>query len=126
MMRQNRRSSIQAEVVTLMWNFSIACLLFLNTRTSANTEGVTGTTSCPAKYEFLPFNGAVYSTDENWKSRPFIDGRKMFIDGKILDWAGESDDVTSPIRSQETGERVVIGMPISIVQITNKDPYMFY
>jgi aminoglycoside phosphotransferase (APT) family kinase protein len=43
------------------------------------------------------FNGIIATSNANFEVKPYIDGRKLFYDGRIHDWNGESDDVTSPI-----------------------------
>jgi hypothetical protein len=46
---------------------------------------------------------------ETCQTRPFIDGRIRFAGGTVSAFEGPYDDVTSPIRDEVTGERVVIG-----------------
>ena len=44
-----------------------------------------------------------------FRDRPFVDGGKIFHGGKILDFEGESLDVTSPALDSRSNERIVIG-----------------
>lgn len=47
--------------------------------------------------------------DPIFQSRPFVDGSKTFIGGKIVDFDGESANATTPILDSITGKRIVIG-----------------
>lgn len=40
---------------------------------------------------------------------PFVDGSKLFLGGKVVDWDGPSQAVTSPIVDETTGGRAVLG-----------------
>eukprot|EP01035_Chromulina_nebulosa_P020524 gene20524-26620_t len=53
-------------------------------------------------YSISP-DGPIYS------NKPYINGSKILINGEVIDWSGQSDDVTSPIIDQSTGQRTVIG-----------------
>ena len=48
-------------------------------------------------------------------AKPFVEGAKTFIGGKVEEATGEIIDVTSPIVDSATGKRAVIG---SLIQMT--------
>ena len=60
--------------------------------------------TCPAKQAL-----AVSTSDEEYKKRPFVDGAKTFIGGKVKAFSGPSKEVTSPIVDEATGKSTVIG-----------------
>ena len=52
---------------------------------------------------------SVTPADQYYNTKPYVDGSKSFFGGKILDWSGPAEDVTSPIIDTSTGKRAVIG-----------------
>ena len=54
-------------------------------------------------------SGSLCPSDPSYQSKPFVDGSKMFIGGKIISFDGVSVSATSPIRDSDTGDRIVIG-----------------
>jgi glyceraldehyde-3-phosphate dehydrogenase (NADP+) len=48
-------------------------------------------------------------SDCHYKDKPFVNGAKILIDGKVLPWNGETSGVHSPIIDSSHGERAVIG-----------------
>jgi glyceraldehyde-3-phosphate dehydrogenase (NADP+) len=60
--------------------------------------------TCPA---ITPAN--LSPKDPIFQSRPFIDGAKTFVGGKITDFEGQTANATTPIVDSSTGERIVIG-----------------
>jgi glyceraldehyde-3-phosphate dehydrogenase (NADP+) len=61
---------------------------------------------------------AVDPSDPKYQSKPFIDGAKTFIDGKVLPWTGERSGINSPIIDSSHGAGVVIGR---IAHLTAKE-----
>lgn len=57
----------------------------------------------------LVFILGVAPTDAAYKSKPYVDGGRTFIGGKLVDWTGTNKNVTSPIVDTNTGERIVVG-----------------
>jgi len=53
--------------------------------------------------------GSLSPSSDEFASKPFVDGAKVFYDGQVIQWTGEVEDVTSPILDSSTGKRVVIG-----------------
>merc|ERR1719436_1062162 len=51
----------------------------------------------------------VSSESDVYKKRPYVDGAKVLIDGKVTPWEGKCADVVSPVFVEETGAEVVIG-----------------
>lgn len=80
---------------------SVALLLIQIVSLSATSSGMY---SMPVKDPV-----AVSKDDPEYAKKPFIDGARIFYDGKIVDWDGKTEDVTSPIIDKETGKRTVIG-----------------
>lgn len=56
-------------------------------------------------------------SEAEYGQKPFVDGAKLFIDGSIRKWDGESLSVTSPILDKD-GNRIVIG---KIAQMGEKE-----
>jgi glyceraldehyde-3-phosphate dehydrogenase (NADP+) len=54
-------------------------------------------------------SGSLCPSDPSYQSKPFVDGSKVFVGGKIINFDGVSVSATSPIRDSDTGERIVIG-----------------
>ena len=52
---------------------------------------------------------SLVSSDPAFASKPFIDGDRVLLNGKIFPWTGDVEDVTSPILDSATGKRLVIG-----------------
>jgi hypothetical protein len=53
-----------------------------------------------------------------FKTRPNIDGAKLFRNGHVTQFSGRCRDVTSPIINETTGERIIIG---TIAQNSEED-----
>lgn len=51
---------------------------------------------------------SVSAADPEYARRPFVDGARVLMGGRVLPWAGPSEPVTSPILDAQ-GARVVIG-----------------
>jgi len=51
----------------------------------------------------------VSNTSEIFKKKPYVDGAKILVDGKIVPWTGVCADVVSPVYCTETGEKIPIG-----------------
>lgn len=51
----------------------------------------------------------VSQDSELYKTRPYIDGAKVLVDGQVKPWAGKCTEVLSPMYCTETGERIPIG-----------------
>jgi glyceraldehyde-3-phosphate dehydrogenase (NADP+) len=47
--------------------------------------------------------------DEEYNSKPFVNGALTFYGGIINEWNGNNADVTSPIIDEATGKRTIIG-----------------
>ena len=60
--------------------------------------------TCPA----IP-PAQVSPSDAAWTTKPHVNGNVAFIGGRVVDWAGDSIPVSSPIVDSTTGERAVIG-----------------
>ena len=69
--------------------------------------------SCPAKPAL-----AVTAADKEYLTKPFVDGAKTFIDGKVSAFSGPTKVVTSPIVDEATGKAAVIG---SMAQMSEDD-----
>ncbi len=52
---------------------------------------------------------SISPNDEKYATKPYIDGAKFLVDGKIEEFTGSIEDVTSPILDSSTGKRIVIG-----------------
>lgn len=66
--------------------------------------GANGDFTCPMKAP-----ASVSPEDQEYASKPFVDGNKIFVNGIISDWTGPAVDVTSPIVDTTTGQRALIG-----------------
>ena len=64
------------------------------------------------------FGAFVSENDPSFSQKPYIDGSKIFHGGVIYDYDGKSEDVTSPILSEQSGQRTVIGR---LAQLSSKD-----
>ena len=60
----------------------------------------------------------VNPNNEKYRTRPYVNGDKTFIGGKIEEWFGDTKNSTSPIVDTTTGERLVIG---SLAQFKTAD-----
>jgi len=67
--------------------------------------------NCAVSMDFI--SGPVVQADsEAYKTKPYVDGMKVFVNGEILEWTGASEEVKSPIQVEgENGstEKVVLG-----------------
>ena len=53
---------------------------------------------------------SVRSSDAEYGKKPYVEGgERVFFKGKVQEWGGNSDEVTSPIIDESTGKRTVIG-----------------
>ena len=75
--------------------------------------GSSGSFTCPVKDPV-----AVGPSDSMYKSKPFVDGSKIFIDGVISQYTGALENMTSPIIDSSTGKRAIIGV---LAQMTTSD-----
>ena len=77
--------------------FGIMCVFFLGqTNSDLNV--------CPAISL-----GSLCPSDPIFQSRPYIDGSKVFVGGKIRNFEGKSANATTPILNSISRERIVIG-----------------
>eukprot|EP00930_Biecheleria_cincta_P059141 TRINITY_DN448_c0_g1_i4.p1 TRINITY_DN448_c0_g1~~TRINITY_DN448_c0_g1_i4.p1 ORF type:complete len:529 (-),score=107.10 TRINITY_DN448_c0_g1_i4:292-1878(-) len=54
-------------------------------------------------------NPTVSSESEVYKKRPYVDGAKILMNGKVTPWEGKCSDVISPVFVEETGSEITIG-----------------
>jgi len=57
----------------------------------------------------MSVNYSIDPKDPLYSNKPYINGSKILINGEVIDWEGQSEDVTSPIIDQSTGQRTIIG-----------------
>ena len=77
--------------------FGILCIFFLGQTNSDSNV-------CPAISA-----GSLCPSDPIFQSRPYIDGAKVFVGGKIRNFDGKSANATTPILNSISRERIVIG-----------------
>jgi len=51
----------------------------------------------------------VSSSSDLYKTKPYVDGAKILVDGQVKKWEGSCAEVLSPIFVEETGEQISIG-----------------
>lgn len=80
---------------------SLICLIFLIGKVvSQSSQPYT----CP-----IIKPASLSPTDAVYKSKPYIDGSKTFVGGKIVPFSGPTANSTSPILNELTGERIILG-----------------
>ena len=77
--------------------FGILCVFFLGQTNSDSNV-------CPAISA-----GSLCPSDPIFHSRPYIDGSKVFVGGKVRNFDGKSANATTPILNSISRERIVIG-----------------
>jgi hypothetical protein len=79
--------------------------LLLTKSESASLSTAGKAFSCPVKAPV-----GVSKDDQEYKSKPYVDGGLSFIGGETIDYeSSDCDNSTSPIVDTSTGRRIVIG-----------------